>query len=598
MTRSCLLMLCGMTVLASGCLKTPSVAPPNKPSPGDAEVLSQGEDWTVDQRKQFYSQDQGSQLMPLRWFLALKQPSGKPFNDDHLARYGYLKNELDPDSSLPIGFTKAGPVGQEFLGMTCAACHTRQIEIDGRPYRIDGGPALSDFQGFLADLDQAVQHLIDTPEAFTEFANQVLSAQASDDDRAGLKTEVETWFKPFHTITSRSLPNPPWGVGRLDAVGMIFNRVTGLDIGAGADHMIPENILAADAPVRYPFLWNAAKQDHTQWPGFAENGNDLLGLARNLGEVYGVFASFHPERADWIPLFGIDYVKHNSANFKGLGAVENLIGKIPPPRFPGKLDAALVAEGKRIFNLPNDQHGCVECHGIKEQSGLLGTTWETPIQDVGTDVREARLLLRPARTGVLEGFGLPGKPPLKAEEPAFNILGTVVVGAILQAPFRPFADGLESVAETNRNGLEAVDLPDEMAHKLEQLLKAFPKPDDLRAREAPAGLESAAPRFEAKYESRVMEGIWAAAPYLHNGSVPTLADLLEPVEKRPAEFEVGADYDLERVGLAVKQKKLHSTMKTTDATKLDSGNSRAGHDFGTQLSPSEKKALLEYLKSL
>ncbi|MGB8900889.1 MAG: hypothetical protein WCC90_17330, partial [Methylocella sp.] len=40
---------------------------------------------------------------------------------------------------------------------------------------------------------------------------------------------------------------------------------------------------------RYPFLWNAARQDKTQWPGFAKNGIDLLGLARNLGEVYGVF---------------------------------------------------------------------------------------------------------------------------------------------------------------------------------------------------------------------------------------------------------------------------------------------------------------------
>ncbi|MFM8286302.1 MAG: di-heme-cytochrome C peroxidase [Planctomycetaceae bacterium] len=599
MIRRFALVLCGLLPVVAGCSKSPpGTLPVTDPPTGGVALLSRSDDWTGEERKQFYSQDQGSQLIPLRWFLALTQPNGKPFSEDHLSRYGYLKNELDPTSVLPIGFTQAGPVGEEHLGLTCAACHTRQIEIDGKPYRIDGGPALSDFQGFLADLDQSVQRLMDSPEAFTEFADQVLSPQASNEDRAALKTDVETWFKPFHTITSRSLPTTPWGVGRLDAVGMIFNRVTGLDIGTGPDHMIPENIQVADAPVRYPFLWNAARQDYTQWPGFAANGNDILGLARNLGEVYGVFASFHPEPAAWIPLFGVDYVKHNSANFRGLATVENLIGKIPPPRFPGKIDPALRAEGERIFNRPNKQDGCVECHGIVEQPGLLGTTWKTPIQNVGTDIREAQLLLRTARTGVLEGVSLPRGTPLKAEEPAFNILRTVVVGAIVQAPFRPFAEGLESVAETNPTGLEAVDLTADMARKLEQLRKAFPKAEDLQSASTEPGLESTAPQSGARYESRVMQGIWAAAPYLHNGSVPTLADLLEPVEKRPAEFEVGADYNLERVGLERKQKKLHSRLVTTDAARLDSGNSRAGHEFGTKLSPSEKKALLEYLKSL
>lgn len=68
----------------------------------------------------------------------------------------------------------------------------------------------------------------------------------------------------------RALPKNGWGVGRLDAVGMIFNRVSGLDIGPPPDFMIPENMKTADAPVRYPFLWNAPRQDKTQWPGFAK----------------------------------------------------------------------------------------------------------------------------------------------------------------------------------------------------------------------------------------------------------------------------------------------------------------------------------------
>ena len=41
----------------------------------------------------------------------------------------------------------------------------------------------------------------------------------------------------------------------------------------------------------------------------------------------------------------------------------------------------------------------------------------------------------------------------------------------------------------------------------------------------------------------MLKGIWATAPYLHNGSVPTLWDLLEPVEKRPTQFEIGPNYN-------------------------------------------------------
>ena len=93
-----------------------------------------------------------------------------------------------------------------------------------------------------------------------------------------------------------ALPDQPWGPGRLDAVGMIFNRLTGLGLGPPPTFMIEKNFRKAYAPVRYPFLWNATKQDKTQWPGFAPNGSDVLGLARNLGEVYGVFAEFEPKK--------------------------------------------------------------------------------------------------------------------------------------------------------------------------------------------------------------------------------------------------------------------------------------------------------------
>jgi hypothetical protein len=101
-----------------------------------------------------------------------------------------------------------------------------------------------------------------------------------------------------------------------------------------------------------------------------------------------------------------------------------------------------------------------------------------------------------------------------------------------------------------------------------------------------------------KYEARVLQGVWAAAPLLHNGSVPTLADLLTPPAKRAASFKVGPAYDIENVGLAKDQSAFDYTYQTTGCDRRDSGDSHCGHEFGTALSAEEKRALLEYLKQL
>jgi hypothetical protein len=90
-------------------------------------------------------------------------------------------------------------------------------------------------------------------------------------------------------------------------------------------------------------------------------------------------------------------------------------------------------------------------------------------------------------------------------------------------------------------------------------------------------------------------GVWAAAPYLHNGSVPTLADLLKPSAQRPLRFSVGARYDMENIGLAVGADSIRSV---TDCNDINSGNSNCGHEYGTSLSDQDKNALLECLKAL
>ncbi|TGD71955.1 hypothetical protein E4634_17070 [Mangrovimicrobium sediminis] len=561
---------------------------------------AQGDAWNNNLRQQFYSQDQGSRMLPLSWMQALRQANGTPFLAGSLSRYGYLPNELEPGTGLPIGFSVASMNGEDYLGMTCSACHTRQITYQGTSYRLDGGPGIVDFQQMLADMDAAFGLLLANPATFDQFAKDVLGQQAGATARAELKLAVETWYLPFHTITVGSLPAQPWGLSRLDAVGMIFNRLTGLDIGPPPNHIIAENIHVADAPVRYPFLWNAARQDKTQWPGFADNGNALFGLARNVGEVIGVFGQFQPEKRQ---LVGIDYMNNNSINFGGLKALEEWLWLIGPPAWPWELDPTLAAQGKAIFDRDTEAGGCVECHGISKGAfrSLDHDTWKTPVVDVGTDTRECELLTRTAKTGVLEGARIPVvKPdPLKETDAAVNILGLAVIGSILQ-----YELGLGSSDKMKMGAapgepltLEQVLSERSVSDNLKTLESAFPTvvlPN--QSADGPPRMMGAAPG--CAYEARVLQGIWGAAPYLHNGSVPTLADLLEPAALRPASFRVGAEYDPVKVGLSGQQPGLADTLHTTDCAALDSGNSRCGHEFGTELPPQEKLALLEYLKSI
>ena len=104
-------------------------------------------------------------------------------------------------------------------------------------------------------------------------------------------------------------------------------------------------------------------------------------------------------------------------------------------------------------------------------------------------------------------------------------------------------------------------------------------------------------RKTAGYTAVPLDGIWLTAPYLHNGSVPSLADLLEPVDARPKMFWRGDDlFDAERVGFVSTGEEAQRVGTPLDVTKP--GNSNAGHTYGTTLSADEKRALLEYLKTL
>jgi hypothetical protein len=544
--------------------------------------------WDEKAWNDYYSLNQGSRLIPWDWIKALKQADGQPFVADGFARYGYLANPASPTPGLPVGFVVADGV----LGPTCAACHTRQIEVDGKAYRIDGGPSLADLGALWADLDAAVGKVLGSPTTFTDFAKAVLGTAYDPHKEAKLRAEVELWYARHHAITEAGLPrDKPWAAGRIDAVGMILNRIAGLDIGPGPTHMIPDNMRKADAPVRPPFLWNAPRQDHTQWPGFADNGDAILAMSRNVGQVYGVFGEFFPEK-DTSHLLGFNYVKANSVDFKGLIELEHLTERIGPPKWPWPVDLTLAGQGKLIYQRPYEKGGCADCHGIDQgQPRLLNPdTWCTPVQDVGTDLREYQYFAPDWKvdTGVLTGASIPFvSQPLEKNDAPVSVLATATRGAMLQH-FMPIT--MNALERKRADVTLAILQP--LIEELKGVFKIPGTPGAGRwaCRRAPQ------PDGKIKYEARVLEGIWAAAPYLHNASVPSLAELLKPPQARVNDFKVGPAYDISTVGLAAEQPASAFPM-TTDCNR-GSGVSHCGHDYGTALSDAEKRALLEYLKTL
>ncbi|NER51103.1 MAG: cytochrome c, partial [Symploca sp. SIO1A3] len=99
------------------------------------------------------------------------------------------------------------------------------------------------------------------------------------------------------------------------------------------------------------------------------------------------------------------------------------------------------------------------------------------------------------------------------------------------------------------------------------------------------------------YLSVSLDGLWLRAPYLHNGSVPYLEDLLEEPENRTKVFYRGYDvYNQEKVGFVAEGLEAEKVGFKYDTSVQANGNQ--GHLYGTDLSSEDKQALVEYLKTL
>lgn len=550
--------------------------------------------WTADERQAFYTTSQGSHMIPYAWFKALRRLDvDEPFAGDQLQRYGYLPNEtskLNPEG-LPVGFVIDGSPTTGELGLTCAACHTGQIEYvkNGitQELRIDGAPATANFQLFLTDLTAAARATQSDSARFDKFARDVLDSRYTSSRADALKSNFSDWVKQWGSFMDKSLPASPWGPGRLDAFGMIFNRVAAKDLG------IDSNFSSADAPVSYPFLWNASRQDRTQWNGGVPNGLYINAIGRNTGEAFGVFADFSPKKQLLPPYYNY---RNNSVNFTNLQMLEEKIASLRPPSWPFDLDQNLVDKGRVLF-----AERCGSCHEERRipPEGL----WLTKVVDAKTDPKMYQNSLRTSDTGILNGALSPNPPGSKlgATAPTADVLATAVVGALLGDAIPPLPrlpNPKAGVWLAVNKDIAVLFADNEKLPSPVSLLQPSVRGNVRTHIESRLANMFKVPGEPNAYESRVLHGIWATAPYLHNGSVPNLYELLLSPDKRSPSFMVGSrKYDPEKVGYVTTESPYKDGTLVVGAG-AQPGNSNAGHDYSGDLNDDQRKALLEYLKQL
>ncbi len=552
-------------VLCAGCRAQEKPAGPEiqtgqqVPDTPDRTVnLEQG--WSEQQQQQFWFTSQGSQVVPYDWFLVLEQEKSQELirSNENLDRLRFMVEKPSPANpdGLPVGFAKdMDPETGAWMGFTCAACHTNQIDTPTASLRIDGAPTLADTFTFFNQVAYGLQATANDDNKFERFARKVLGQSYSADSASALRDRLRTIAKARVERQIQDMPDSPqsvpYGHGRLDAFGGIFNQVLGADLG------IPANYRPSNAPVSYPFLWDTAQYDLVQWNGIAPNFGPGV-LARNVGEILGVFGT-----VEVVPLRNEFTGYKSSARMVNLGALEATINALQSPQWPTEylppLDSAKVSSGKALY-----EQQCASCHEVIDRTNrkLKLKAVMTLVDEVGTDPTMAdNAVNRTAQTGPLQGewdwivlekdFKF---TKLEAEAPGADVLDNVVINTIL---------GQKAASvKALREEYISVKLPRKFAPK--------------------------------SYKARSLNGIWATAPYLHNGSVPNLWELMKPPAQRVKQFPVGSrKLDPVNVGFDITPGSSAYTLDTTLP-----GNSNAGHTFGTDLTDEQKWALIEYMKSL
>ncbi|MEX8503806.1 MAG: di-heme-cytochrome C peroxidase [Leptothrix ochracea] len=624
----------------------------------DHVVYLPDQGWSAADSLWFYTTTQGSDLMPYDFFLALEQmDTAKPFRDNaHMNKYRYLPQKptfSNPDG-LSVGFVLDNYKGQNYVGLTCAACHTGQVNYKGTAIRIDGGPAGADMESFMEDIGRALTLTMHDGVKRARFIKAVL-ARGHYRNESDIVADLDKYAQRVSTYAVINHPTTPYRYGRLDAFGRIYNRVLEHVMSAeqlrdilartlpldDVDRVMKgvQNVISADdrdhilerirpflsvkqqlrlgqaiynppnAPVSYPFLWDIPQHDYVQWNGLAANAG-VGPIGRNAGEVIGVFGTldWRSQRHSTLSTLigGQDSSEatvnfESSINVRNLRRIERHLQKLKSPRWPqkilGPIDAERAQRGDRLF-----AKYCVSCHDEmdRDSADRRVIAQMTGVDIVKTDPKMANnSVAYSGYSGILR-----------------NLYVDTSVGEIMLQRTAPVA-ALLTKADIN---VVATPDPDKWRvqawlERLYDFASAFfdneIKPSIKQGQYTPDTTVEPFASLQA-YKARPLNGIWATAPYLHNGSVPTLDDLLLPVrregdpkdgEYRPQTFKVGSrEFDPIKVGFRTDLGDLFETRFL--------GNTNVGHEYAARPTPQkdgtvlpaltreERQDLLEYLKTL
>ncbi|MDN3639206.1 di-heme-cytochrome C peroxidase [Simiduia curdlanivorans] len=629
--------------------------------------LEQG--WGNRERLWFYNTSQGSNLLPMSFALNLKHVDDQQpfFAPAHILRYRYLPQQVSSSNpyGLPVGMTLDSYKGKPYFGFTCAACHTTQINYQGLGIRIDGGPALADMENFMLDLGRSLEATLTNADLLSEFTAKVLE-QGDYDSAEAIQDELEIFSQRIGTYnlvnkprdTGRALTH--YGYARLDAFGRIYNRVLEHLItksqlqplleqhlpAAEADDLIaamapmPELLRnqdrdfiigqlnkkvslkarlkllndlfnPADAPVSYPFLWDIPHHDYVQWNGIVQNAG-IGPLGRNAGQVIGVFGTLEFEHNSGInPMafinkqsFSKGHIEFTSSlDIRNLRLVEKQLKSLMSPQWPeqllGAIDRDMAAKGRKHFVAY-----CASCHDdiVRDDPRRRVVAKFSHYDKVATDNKMAANSVEfSGGSGIVEGRYVDtevGDLYLEPRAPIAGILSYTTRNVILERD--PDKTWVEWLAERAFDFLLTVN-------------ENEVKPSIKRGDYSPNTMAKPYESLRA-YKARPLNGIWATAPYLHNGSVPTLYDLLLPActadnfvegECRPNDFVVGSrEFDPRKVGF---RSQGYSGFAFNTAIY---GNYNTGHEYAAgktaqpngqvlpALDDAERMELLEYLKTL
>lgn len=534
------------------------------------EVAYLDQKWSPQLREQFYFTPQGSRLIPRDWFLALERSDDKELfsSPENLARFGWLyqsgaSSKLNP-GNLPIGMTlepATAPGGGHWMGMTCAACHTGTVAFKGNVVRIDGAPSMIDFGSFLSALSRAllVGHPAVDPEKFKRFATRVRAAQPNGPTDEQLTALYEDFAPKFIGRAWMRTPPIQAGPGRVDALTQIVNSLAVFNLGT------PENLHPPVAPTSYPFLWLTPKLDFVQWNPIASSP-----IARNAGEALGVFGEAN---------FGRDSATSpldSTVLFRQLFELEQWVDDLAPPKWDenlfARIDQARWRRGAALF-----KSDCRGCHNMppfdmtRKEDNIRGKQFikitQIPYQAVGTDPLYVQSLTgRFVQTGALGPMLFGGR--------------TVVPGAEFFAT---------ATAAVLKKGLADAKISGEQLLAYNDY-RFYPKQNPKDPNEPLRPYRSSS---LTSLKAGPLLGIWATGPFLHNGSVPNLYEVLSPAQERSSTFWVGnPELDTQKLGFV--------STERADLFKFDArlpGNHNSGHLYPKRpYSHEQRLDVIEFLK--